>query len=56
MQSLAKNVAMVMVGFKCAPDTAPKEKVNRVMRNQLVMPPTRGPMKAALSKGPSCEV
>lgn len=47
---------MVIVGFKYAPDTAPKEKVNRVMRNQFVMPPTMGPMKAALSNGPNCAV
>jgi hypothetical protein len=49
-------VAIVIVGFRCAPDTAPKEKVNRVMRNQFVMPPTRGPMNAALSKGPNWAV
>ncbi len=54
MQSRAKNVAIVIVGFKCAPDTAPKDKMNRARRNQLVMPPTTGPKKAALSNGPSC--
>jgi len=47
---------MVIVGFKCAPETAPKEKMNSVMRNQFVIPPSNGPMNAALSKGPSCAV
>jgi hypothetical protein len=47
---------MVMVGFKCAPETEPREKVRSVTRNQFVMPPTSGPMNAALLKGPNCAV
>lgn len=49
-------MAMVMVGLRCAPDTEPRVKVRSVTRNQFVMPPTRGPMNVALSKGPNCAV
>jgi hypothetical protein len=47
---------MVIVGFRCAPETTPKEKMNRVRRSQFVRPPMRGLKKAALSNGPSCAV
>jgi hypothetical protein len=56
VQRRAKNVAMVMVGLRCAPETEPREKVRSVTRNQFVRPPTRGPIKEALSKGPNWEV
>lgn len=55
-QRRAKKVAIVMVGFRCAPVTAPKLNMNRVRKTKLLMPPTRGPMNAALSKGPNCAV
>ena len=45
-----------MVGFRCAPVTAPKAIVNRVRNRKLERAPTRGPMKAALSNWPNWAV
>ena len=55
-QRRPQNVAKVMVGFRCAPVTPPKAMVNSARAKKLVKLPTTGPMKAALSKFPSCAV
>jgi hypothetical protein len=50
--SLAKKVASVIVGLRCAPVMGENVKVNSVIVSQFTTAPTTGPMKAALLKGP----
>jgi hypothetical protein len=48
----AKNVPSVISGLKCAPEMAPKEKINRARMITLMALLTSGPMKYTRLKGP----
>jgi hypothetical protein len=51
--SRAKNVAIVMFGLRCPPETGDRAKMKSDSKMILVTPPTRAPRKGLVEKMPA---